>query len=152
MVLLAPEVKEDEWVVSPFIPDDRFKGSWWQGYFRGPASWLSFLEGADEVARAKVKVNSRLGADYPTWSMPSAGATEIDLLEVRKDRRGRGIGEQVVADIVDRFSPPYVAMSLDEKSNGFWRSLGWHEHIHGEDDGHRQLFAWPTGPDLSHRP
>jgi GNAT superfamily N-acetyltransferase len=147
---LDTDVLTDGWVVSPFTLDDRFSDRWWQGSLRGPASWLSFFEGADEVARAKVKVNSLLGAAYPTWTVPSAGATEIDLLEVREGRRGRGIGEQVVADIVDRFPPPYVAMSLDETSNGFWRRLGWLEHSHEDDDGHRQLFTWTPGPDISH--
>jgi hypothetical protein len=92
---------------------------------------------------AKVKPWSRAGVEYPTYSIPSDGATEIDLIEVRQDLRGTGhhYGCAAVNCLVEAFGTPAIAMSLDEDSDGFWRALGWQEHVHEEADGHRRLFT-----------
>jgi hypothetical protein len=75
-----------------------------------------------------------VGEAYPTRRVPRGGATEIDLIEVRADLRGRGqgIGRSVLALIKKTFPGPYVALSLDENSDGFWRRVGWAEHDHPE--------------------
>jgi hypothetical protein len=131
--------------VSPDFSDDpRFRPFWWAGSMpEGPVSWCSLLDGDTEVARAKVKPRSGLGVAYPTYRAPPEGATEIDLIEVRIDlqRSHRGYGRAAVTSLVKSFGAPAVAMSLDEESDGFWRALGWAEHGHEEDDGHRRLFS-----------
>jgi hypothetical protein len=127
-----------------FSDDPRFRANWWAGSMpEGPVSWCSLLDGDTEVARAKVKPRSGLGVAYPTYRVPPEGATEIDLIEVRIDlqRSHRGYGRAAVTSLVKSFGAPAVAMSLDEESDGFWRSLRWAEHVHEEDDGHRRLFS-----------
>ena len=127
-----------------FVDDPRFRPWWWTGSMaEGPVSWCSLMAGDTEVARAKVKPRSRLGVAYPTYRLAPEGATDIDLIEVRIDlqRSNRGYGRAAVTSLVKSFGAPAVAMSLDEESDEFWRALGWAEHVHEEDDGHRRLFS-----------
>jgi hypothetical protein len=133
MTLLDAAAQSDGWVQKPFGITDGFKSTWWVGSAKGPAVWCSVADAAlGEVARAQVKLRSFVGAAYPTRPLPAGGATEIDLLEVREDLRhgGLGIGRDVVAMIGAAFPGPYVALSLDATSDGFWRRLGWREHDH----------------------
>jgi len=84
----------------------------------------------------------------------AGGATEVDLLEVRADLRGTGLrlGSKAVALIEEAFPGPYVALSLNTNTDGFWRRIGWREHDHADAaearaDGARlpaQLFAFPA--------
>jgi hypothetical protein len=126
-----------------------FRSVWWAGSMpEGPVSWCSVRDDDIEVAQAKVKPQSGVGVAYPTYSIPPDGATELDLIEVRKDLQGTGqhYGRAAVSCLVESFGAPAVAMSLDEDSDGFWRALGWQEHVHEEDDGHRRLFSLAVSP------
>ena len=83
---------------------------------------------------------------YTSWKCPVGGGTEIDLIEVRIDlrRSDRRYGRQAVEEIAHSYGHPVVAMSLDETSDGFWRSLGWASHAHPDEDGYeryRTLFT-----------
>ncbi|MEN3268635.1 hypothetical protein [Pseudonocardia sp.] len=135
MTLLDAAAQSNRWVQKPFGITDGFNPTWWVGSAKGPAVWCSVADVAlGEVARAQVKPRSFVGAAYPTRPLPAGGATEIDLLEVREHlrRSGLGIGRDVVAMIEEAFPGPYVALSLDATSDGFWRRLGWSEHDHGD--------------------
>lgn len=130
-------------IARPFTPDPGFDDRWWLGIAKGDVVFCSLTTDAcGEVARAQIRLHSTLGAAYPTYTRPRHGSTEIDLLEVRTDLRGRGLGREAVDRLLVGFLPPYVALSLDNRSDDFWRSLGWTEHIHPHDRG-RSLFVQP---------
>lgn len=134
---LTPEALGDEWIRKPFTDADGFSVDWWVGLAVGPLRFFSFFDDLlGEVARAQVKVASDAGERYPTRPFPELEATEIALLEVRKDLRsgGHGIGRAVVAALERMFAPPYLAVSRDASSDGFWRHLGWSEHVHEETE------------------
>lgn len=134
---LTPESLGDEWIRKPFIDADGFSADWWMGLAVGPLRFFSFFDDLlGEVARAQVKVASDAGDRYPTRPHPELEATEIALLEVRDDLRwsGRGIGRSVVAALERIFVPPFIAVSRDVASDGFWRRLGWSEHVHEETE------------------
>src|SRR5690348_8826455 len=115
-----------EWITKPFRQNPGFSGSWWLGDAKGPLVFCSLTtDDHGEVARAQIKLRSTLGVAYPTYTRPPLGSTEIDLVEVRSDLRGRGLGHEVVDGLLVEFPPPHIACSLDERSNDFWRSLGW---------------------------
>lgn len=119
----------DEWVEKPFAETDGFSTLWWVGSAKGPLTFCVFTdEVLGEVARAEISLYSDTGERYPTYSLPSSGATEIGLLEVRDGLKGRSIGRHVVDCIRAKFPGPYIAVSLDNRSDRFWRSLGWTEH------------------------
>jgi hypothetical protein len=125
----------------PFAVESGFNPAWWNtGLVKGPVAWCSARDlGVGEIARAQIKIRSFVGEAYPTRRIPRHGATEIDLIEVRVDLRGggRAIGRSFVAMIKAEFPGPYVALSLDEGSDGFWRRLGWVEHDHPDAADHR---------------
>lgn len=68
-------------------------------------------------------------------------ATEIDRIEVRNDLRGQCYGRDVVAHLTIEFPGPLVASSKDERSDRFWRSLGWTEHLHLDEGIGASLFV-----------
>lgn len=136
-----------EHVYPNFETDSRFDPSWWStGSARSPVSYCHLFDGDEEVSRAKVLPGSGEYLGYVSWGCPPGGVTEIDLIEVRVDLRvpGRRYGQNTVAQIALHYGQPVVAMSLDETSDGFWRSLGWTAHFHPDDDdcrSYRTLFS-----------
>jgi hypothetical protein len=101
------------------------------------------MEDDVEVGRAKILPGSRSYAGYETSLCPRGGATEIDLIEIRRDlrRSGRPYGARAVQAIAQTYGEPLIALSLDEMSDGFWRSLRWTAHNHPDGDQYRVLFA-----------
>ncbi len=133
----------DEWTTKPFMKNPGFNDSWWLGNAKGPLVFCSFTtDDHGEVARAQVKPHSTLGAGYPAYTRPQLDSTEIDLLEVRTDLQGQRLGHAVVDRLLVEFPPPCIALSLDKRSDRFWRSLGWTEHPHPNDRG-AALFVQP---------
>ncbi len=133
----------DEWISRPFTHDPGFNDSWWLGDAKGPLVFCIFTsDGHGEVARAAIKLRSTLGVAYPTYARPQHGATEIDRLEVRTDLRGQRFGHEAVDRLLVEFPRPCIALSLDDRSDRFWRSLGWTEHPHPHNGG-RVLFVQP---------
>lgn len=131
-------------VYPEFEPDPRFNPTWWRnGSAKSPVSYCQFMENGVEVGRAKILPESRSYTGYVTWTCPPAGATEIDLIEIRPDlrRSRRRYGSQVVEAIARRYGRPVIALSLDETSDGFWRSLRWAEHTLPDDDRAKTLFT-----------
>lgn len=132
-------------IEKPFTPHPGFNDSWWVGHAKGPLIFCSFTRGAsEEVARAQVRPHSDMGIAYPTYGRPRAGATEIDLFEVRTSLQGNGIGREAVARVVAEFPSPCIALSLNERSDGFWRSLGWVEHVHQDAANYHPDGARPA--------
>lgn len=120
-----------EWLSKPFQDHPGFTSQWWIGEAKGPLVFCSFAEDTlGEVARAQLRPHSAVGVAYPAWSRPLAGSTEIDLLEVRVDLQERGIGRAAVDLLIAGFPAPAVALSLDSRSDGFWRSIGWTPYEH----------------------
>jgi hypothetical protein len=129
-----------EHVYPDFETDPRFDPSWWsRGSAKSPVSYCRFWDGDEEVSRAKVLPRCGEYRGYASWNCPPGGVTEIDLIEVRVDlrRSDRRYGRHTVAQIARHYGEPVVAMSLDETSDSFWRSLGWTAHFHPDDDGYR---------------
>jgi hypothetical protein len=88
------------------------------------------------LGRAKILPGSGEYLGYTSWSCPVGGVTEIDLIEIRIDLR-RSIhhyGRRAVEAIGLTFGQPIVAMSRDETSDPFWRSLRWTAHTHPDDN------------------
>lgn len=138
-----------EHVTPDFEQDPRFDFSWWHaGSAKSPVSYCQFLDDGEEVARAKVLLRSGAYRGYTSWSCPQGGVTEIDLIEVRVDLRtsGQRYGRRAVDLIAEHYGEPIVAMSLDETSDPFWRSLAWIPHTHPDDNDpqhsrYRTLFS-----------
>lgn len=133
-----------EHVFADFAHDSRFNVNWWhRGSAKSPVSYCRFMDEREEVGRAKVLPGSHSYTGYPTWSCPEGGATEIDLIEIRPDLRqsDRRYGRRAVDAIAQAYGQPVIAMSLDETSDGFWRSLGWTAHRHPDGDRYRILFS-----------
>lgn len=131
-------------VYPSFEPDARFDPVWWRdGSAKSPVSYCRFLDDHVEVGRAKILPGSRSYAGYQTWSCPPAGATEIDLIEIRPDlrRSGKHYGSHAVQAIAQTYGQPVIALSLDEGADGFWRSLGWTAHTHPDGGRYRVLFS-----------
>lgn len=127
-----------------FDRDSRFHPDWWRrGSPRSPVSYCRFTDDGDEVGRAKILPKSGVYAAYPTWSCPTGGVTEIDFIEIRPDfrRSGRHYGSAAVEAIGQTYGQPIVAMSLDETSDRFWRSLGWVAHTRPDGEAYRTLFT-----------
>lgn len=131
-----------EHVYPHFEDDARFDPNWWRdGSAKSPVSYCRLLDGGEEVSRAKILPGSGSYAGYTTWFCPLGGVTEIDLIEIRPDLRRSSYGRQAVEAISRHFGEPVVAMSLDETSDIFWRSLGWTAHTHPEGIRFRTLFS-----------
>lgn len=133
-----------ERVVPDFERDARFNSTWWRsGSAKSPVSYCRFLDDGQEIGRAKILPGSHSYAGYKSWSCPPAGVTEIDLIEIRPDlrRSEKRYGRQAVEVIGMTYGQPVIAMSLDETSDPFWRSLGWTTHTHPDGDGYRTLFT-----------
>lgn len=138
-----------EHVTPNFEQDPRFDFSWWHsGSAKSPVSYCRFLDDGEEVARAKVLPHSGEYRGYTSWSCPHGGVTEIDLIEVRVDLRksGHHYGRRAVDLVAQHYGHPVVAMSLDETSDAFWRSLAWTPHTHPDDNDpqysrYRTLFS-----------
>ena len=143
--LLEGDPLRDEWITRPFTHDPGFNDSWWLGNVKGPLVFGSFrtTDGQVEVARAQIRPHSTTGVAYPTYTRAHLDSTEIDLLEVRTDLQGRGLGHEVVDLLRVELPLPYIALSLDERSDHFWRSLGWIEYPHPNERG-RALFVNPN--------
>lgn len=149
MVLVLETVTESllqrrEPVYPRFVEDSRFMSDWWGSpSTKSPVSYCRLLDDGDEVGRAKILPGAGEYSGYETWSCPPGGATEIDRIEVRIDlrRSGRSYGRKLVAEIGRVYGQPVVAMSLDDTSDGFWRSLGWTAHTHPDGDGYATLFT-----------
>lgn len=140
---LEGEAIADGMTEKPFLPDPGFREHWWSGIAKGAVVFYTFTTPAwGEVARAQVRLQSTLGEAYPTFTQARLGSTEIELLEVRADLQGKGVGRAAVVALVTQFPPPCVALSLDPRSDEFWRSIGWTEHVHPDDRG-RALFVHP---------
>jgi hypothetical protein len=133
-----------EHVFPDYEKDARFNPTWWHsGSAKSPVSYCRFLDTGQEVGRAKILPGSGSYAGYTTWCCPRGGVTEIDLIEIRPDLRlsDKGYGRQAVEAIARTYGQPVIAMSLDETSDGFWRSIGFTAHAHPDDDSHRILFT-----------
>lgn len=117
--------------------------NWWLGDAKGPLVFCSFTTDAHgEVARAQIKPRSTFGAAYPTYIRPQLGSTEIDHVEVRTDLRRQRFGHEVVNRLLVEFRRPCIAVSLDNRSDRFWRSLAWTEYPHPDGRG-ASLFVQP---------
>jgi hypothetical protein len=131
-----------EHIFSDYDEDPRFNFNWWHsGSAKSPVSFCRFLDGEEEVGRAKVLPGAGTYSGYTTWSCPPGGVTEIDLIEIRPDLRGHGLGGRAVHEIGLHYGEPIVAMSLDHTSDPFWRSLGWTGHSHPDGDRYATLFT-----------
>lgn len=133
-----------EHVFPAFGEDVRFTPMWWHsGSSKSPMSYCRFLDNGEEVGRAKILPKSHSYGGYTTWSCPPAGVTEIDLIEIRPDLRRSEMryGRQAVEAIGRTYGRPVIAMSLDEASDAFWRSLEWTAHTHPDGDRYRILFT-----------
>lgn len=149
MVLTLEVVTESltyrrEPVFPHFDKDARFNPDWWRRASPcSPVSYCRFVVDGEEIGRAKILLGSGVYAGYDTWFCPSGGVTEIDLIEIRPDlrRSGRHYGREAVGAIGQTYGHPVVAMSLDETSDRFWRSLGWTAHTHPDGVRYRTLFT-----------
>lgn len=129
-----------EHVFPAYAQDPGFNPSWWQlGSAKSPVSYCQFLDDGEEVGRAKILPGAGEYYGYTSWRCPPGGATEIDLIEVRIDLQwsGRHYGRRAVEAIGLTYGQPVVALSKDDASDHFWRSLGWTCHSHPDDDEYR---------------
>ena len=74
---------------------------WHAGAIRGPKDEFSFFENDEEVARARIYPEYHLHVPYE--GLRQGLFVDIDLVVVRGDRRGAGIGPDVVALLVSHY-------------------------------------------------
>lgn len=136
---------------SPFQPGvPGFRPEWWEERITllegQSAVFLSFEDGADEVARALVHLNVRPPAGYGyegAWSVVEIQRLEVVIHRQREYRSDeRAIGMEAVAAILRLYpDDEMIALSLDDKSDSFWRGIGWDEYERVGDRMSRSLFA-----------
>jgi hypothetical protein len=108
---------------------------WRDGVLRGPKDEFSFFEGDEEVARARIYPKYRLYAPYE--GLRPGLFVDIDLVVVREDRRGAGIGPDVVALLVSHYQgQEMIAFSA---ADGLWVKAGWIRAFRRDGDD----LAWP---------
>lgn len=156
LTFVEATARDHDWVTKPFVDTPGFDRFWWTGQCPGPVAFASFADGGrGEVARAHIKLESRTGLAYPTWDRPEGGAIEIDLIEVRVDARGDGVGGAAVAKLVETYGAPIIALAKNDDAEKFWRKqTGWVEHPRetDPDDGPHApkgmpLFLWDGAQD-----
>lgn len=133
----------------PFGDSDQavgFSKQWWH---RGHASeghrYFRAFQVGIEVGR--LDLDSHVAVDHYANVPPLGGALEIQFIEVRMDRRGEGLGKQVIEAIVELFpSRRLVAFSME--ADGFYERLGWSRHLNSDQeiaDLASPLYVQPAG-------
>lgn len=127
-----------------------FNRDWWeykQLMGRRGADFYSVLDGGGrEVARLELDWRLQIDA-YPTAAAVAVRPIlEIQLFEVHRDLRLKGVGSSAIAIVAGEFEDRQL-MALSEKADDFWASLGWSRHRHVDYDGNDEhfqiLFAAP---------
>lgn len=108
---------------------------WHAGAVRGPKDEFSFFENDEEVARARIYPEYHLHVPYE--GLRQGLFVDIDLVVVRGDRRGAGIGPDVVALLVSQYQgQEMIAFSA---ADGLWVNAGWIRAFRRDGDD----LAWP---------
>lgn len=132
-------------IAKPFTQNPGFNDRWWTGEEKGPLAFYTFtVDGLGEVARAQIKPGPRTWVAYPSYTHTHLDSTEIFRFEVRTDLQHQGIGRKAVARLLLEVPRPCIALSLDERSDGFWQSLGWTEHAHEDAASYPPHGAGPA--------
>ena len=115
----------DRWWRPPFDREVAYeREDWWNKPIRRGGAWyVQVLEGDAEVARVELDDLGGIGSDYV--GVPELGGErlEIQLFEVARAARCRGIGKAVVHALEDRHADRRLFVYSD--ADGFWGSLEW---------------------------
>ncbi|QZY52910.1 GNAT family N-acetyltransferase [Leucobacter tenebrionis] len=125
LVELRPRKKRVYWYV--FEPSDEFEKPWWrpEETVSDREHWLSVQHDGSEVGRCKFTLDEGVVSHPQLGDMPH-GQLDILAFEVAVSARGKGVGRDTVAAIRAAYPlPRLTALNDNEKSRGFWDSLGW---------------------------
>jgi GNAT superfamily N-acetyltransferase len=110
-------------------------GDWRESTIRGPKDEFSFLEEGEEVARVRIYPRYRLYVPYE--ELPPGNYVGIDRVVVRDDSRGKGLGPEAVALLIDRYAgQTLIAFSA---ADGLWERAGWIRAVRTDGDD----LSWP---------
>lgn len=132
---------DDRYEWSPFEPDERFTGHWWDPipYHDDNPYYVQVRLGTLEVARVELDEDVEI-SHYANTPALGATALEIQFLEVAADCRRMGIGRDAVSHLAARH-PGRRLVAFSEEADEFWSVLGWLEFRHNEwPDLYRPLF------------
>ena len=109
--------------------------AWRDGAIRGPRDDFSFLRHGEEVCRARIYPEYPLHARYN--GLPPGLVVNLDLIVVRDQLRGQGIGLEAVRLLMRQYlGQQMIAFASAE---GFWAKTDWVKVPRSEDD----VRAWP---------
>ena len=128
VIEVHPRRKGRSWYA--FQSSSQFVKPWWRDDVEPAAveHWLSVQRAGDEVARCKFILFPEKRSNPLLGEMPH-GQLDILAFEVALSLRGRGIGRDTLLAIKATYpTPRLTALNDDEKSRGFWDSVGWIRH------------------------
>lgn len=129
--LFELDADDDVWSVfdrDSFHPNPGFTARWWHKtrWRTLPERYFVVESAGVEVARVMVNPESLVPRGY-AGEHSGARAVEVQLLEVHKQYRSRGIGKRVVTGVTALFGGVVFAKAEDGPGE-FWSRLGWLEY------------------------
>lgn len=135
---------DDRYVWTPFELNEEFNEDWWGSppYLKDDPHYVEGTLDGVEVARVELDHDFR-GSKHVGAPRLGASALEIQFLEVAKSHRLRGVGAEVVLQLVERY-PHRRFIALSEDADEFWAALGWDRYdYHDGPHQYRPLFVAP---------
>lgn len=140
-----PTSPDGRWWTLPFDDAVEYEHpNWWNRQIGGDQWLLQVIEDGTEAARVEF---DDPGGINPTYAdVPELGPErlEIQFIEVATAARGRGVGTQVVRELMKRH-PDRRLFAYSQDADGFWAQLGW-EAYYDPSPGPpgRTLFIQPA--------
>lgn len=130
-----------------FGDDDRYELGWAElqpvPFEEDADRFFEIHAGSGEVARLHLDSRTAFTAAWRGAPALRPQDVRIQMVEVAREARGRGIGRAIVDAVQDRHPHSrLVAVSVRE-AEGFWSSLGWDRFEHTEDRFYQRLFVGP---------
>jgi len=126
----------------PFPTDGDFVERWWRlnvTDFSRPGKWYSAMIDGHEMARVQLRIDSAIGASFPTAPRPPRGFLQIVYIEVANHHLGLGIGPAVIAAI--SAAHPHNLLAAHSSADGFWaEKMRWEAHAHVDGGRHPSLL------------
>lgn len=128
LVEVRPRRKRVYWYV--FEPSDQFVKPWWgrESSVNESDHWIAVHRAGVEVARCKFTLNECPTSNPVLGSMPH-GQLDILAFEVAVSAQRRGIGRGALSALRAMYPlPRLTALNDNDRSRGFWDSVGWVRH------------------------
>ncbi|MFL0242343.1 MULTISPECIES: N-acetyltransferase [Mycobacteriaceae] len=144
LIDLRPGDAGSRWWMPPFDQAVEYEHPHWWNRQLGDDPWcLQVIEDDTEVARVEFDDPGGINPQYANVPELGDDRLEIQFIEVSTAARGRGVGTQLVRDLMERH-PDRRLFAYSEGADRFWSRLGWEPFVHPAG-GYRTLFIQPAG-------